>query len=73
MIDPSSAAKSALSMLLSGENRPAPRNLDEMSLAELEAEDELASQRLELARRFGFAGGAGAGMAGVFGVKKMLK
>lgn len=73
MIDPSSTARSALSVLLAGDRRHEQRGLDQMTLAELEAEDEISDQRLQLARRFGFAGGLGLGVAGVFGVKKMLR
>jgi hypothetical protein len=73
MIDPSSAARSALTTLFTGGRPYEQRSLDQMTLAELEAEDKLSDQRLQLARQLGLVGGFGLGVTGVLGVKKLLK
>lgn len=73
MIDPSFTARTALSTLFTGGRTHEQRSLDQMTLAELEAEDRLSDQRLQLARQLGLVGGFGLGVTGVFGIKKLLK
>lgn len=74
MIDPMYTAKTAVATMLSGSGGPRGlRDLEAMSLSELEAEVELGSQRLQLARQVGFVGGVGLGIAGTIGVAKLLR
>jgi hypothetical protein len=69
---PMGFAQSAVSIIL-GRDHPARRDLDEMSIPELEARLQVNEERLRLARQVGWLGGFGGGVVGVFSVAKMVK
>jgi hypothetical protein len=71
-INPAALAQSALGVLV-GRDLVGRRELDEMSIAELEAKVKMNEERLRLARQIGWLGGFGGGVVGVLGVAKMIK
>jgi hypothetical protein len=71
-INPAALAQSALGVLV-GRDLVGRRELDEMSIAELEAKVKMNEERLRLARQIGWLGGFGGGVVGVLGVAKMVR
>ena len=71
-INPAALAQSALGVLV-GRDLVGRRELDEMSIAELEARVKMNEERLRLARQIGWLGGFGGGVVGGLGVAKMIK
>jgi hypothetical protein len=72
MNDPLAFAHSAVSVVLGHDAIPR-RNLDEMTLQELEARARMNEERLRIARQAGWIGGFGSGFFGALTVAKMLK
>lgn len=72
MNNPVEFAQAAVSVVL-GRDHFARRNLDELTIPELEAMAQMNEQRLRIARQAGWFGGFGSGFLGTFTVAKMLK
>ena len=71
-INSAALAQSALGLVVGGDLL-GRRDLDEMSVPELEARVRMNGERLRLARQIGWLGGFGGGVVGVLGVAKMIQ
>lgn len=71
-INPAALAQSALGFVVGGDLL-GRRELDDMSVPELEARVKMNEERLRLARQIGWLGGFGGGVVGVLGVAKLIK
>jgi hypothetical protein len=71
-INPAALAQSALGVVV-GRDLLGRRELDEMTIPELEARVKMNEERLRLARKIGWLGGFGGGIVGVLGVAKMIR
>jgi hypothetical protein len=72
MSSPLGFAQSAVSVVL-GRDHLAGRDLDEMTIPELEARAAVNEDRLRLARQAGWIAGFGGGLLGALSVAKMMR